>query len=372
MKKQSLLFVVLAIGLAQSSQGFSENLQNLLPDERNSIDVFQKSAPKVVFVSRLTTVVDRILHKKSQVPDGAGTGIIWNDQGYIVTNYHVIEESQNLEVTIDKMKMSAKVVGKEPRMDLAVLKVNSPEAIKYLRAYQPFNFVRLQDLIVGQKTIAIGNPFGLDHSMSKGIISALGRDVPGIGGVTIPNMIQTDAAINPGNSGGPLLSSAGELIGINTTIFSRSGASSGIGFAIPADDVKLVVNQIIKKGRVTLSGIGIHQVSQKDADKMGVREGILIADVVPNSPAASAKLQGTHKDSRGRRVRGDIIMAVNGHHLVDYNDFYNFLKKIKIGEKINLSIQRGNKQMDIAMKTIDVADLPTPVGHKTGYYHTYA
>lgn len=335
---------------------FSLNLDTLLPDERNTVEVFQKSSPKVVYVHRLATVTNSAL-QKMQVPEGAGSGILWDSKGHVVTNFHVINGAEDLAVTIGNMTVPVKVIGAEPRKDIAVLAIKSPQALKSLAAFQPFEIVHLTDLVVGQKAIAIGNPFGLDHSLSKGVISALGRQVPGIGGVTINNMIQTDTPINPGNSGGPLLNSTGQLIGLNTMIYSQSGSSAGVGFAVPADDIQRIVTQIIDHGRVILSGIGIQRVEPNIASKLGINKGILIADVLPNTPAARAKLQGTFRDNWGRILLGDVIVAVNGHAVKDYDQLYHLLSDIKVGEQITLSIQRGNKQMDVKMKTIDIAAL---------------
>lgn len=354
--KISLWLTAFILGGFLVAPSFALNLDTLLPDERNTVDVFQKNSPKVVYVHRLATVTNRSL-QKTHIPDGAGSGIIWDNKGHVVTNFHVINGADDLAITLGNMTVPAKIIGTEPRKDIAVLEIKSPQALNYLKSFQPFDVVHLSDLIVGQKAIAIGNPFGLDHSLSKGVISALGRQVPGIGGVTIHNMIQTDTPINPGNSGGPLLNSAGQLIGLNTMIYSRSGSSAGIGFAVPADDIQRVVAQIINNGRVILSGIGIQRVEPNLANKLGVKKGILIADVLPNTPAAQVKLRGTHRDAWGRIVLGDIIVGVNAHPIANYDALYNMLTEIKVGEQVTISIQRGNKQMDVKMKTIDIAAL---------------
>ncbi|KTC78978.1 S1C family serine protease [Legionella cherrii] len=335
--------------------GHSADVNSLLPDEQNTVKVFHEASPKVVYVHRLATVTNRAAARKMEVPDGAGSGIVWNNNGYIVTNYHVIKGADKLAISLGKLTVPAKVVGSEPRKDIAVLKIESPQALALLKEFKPFEVVRLNDLMVGQKAIAIGNPFGLDHSLSKGVISALGRKVPGIGGVTIRNMIQTDTPINPGNSGGPLLNSAGQLIGMNTMIFSHSGTSAGIGFAVPAEDIDRIVTQIIKNGRVVLSGIGIQSVPPSIARQLGIRKGILIADIIPNTPAAKAHLRATHRDAWGRIVLGDIIVALNGHAVPNYDVLYNMLTEIKVGEQVTVTIQRGNKQMDVKMRTIDIA-----------------
>ena len=357
MLKQRGLWLVLSLFLFTGTKPvFSLNLDTLLPDERNTIEVFQKTSPKVVYVHRLTTVTNQSL-QKAHIPDGAGSGIVWDDKGHVVTNYHVIHGADDLAITLGNVTVPAKVIGTEPRKDIAVLEIKSAKALNHLKSFTPFEIVPLTDLVVGQKAIAIGNPFGLDHSLSKGVISALGRQVPGIGGVTIHNMIQTDTPINPGNSGGPLLNSAGHLIGLNTMIFSRSGSSSGIGFAVPADDIQRIVSQIIDHGRVVLSGIGIQQVEPNIAQRLGVKKGILIADVLPNTPAQRAKLHGTYRDNWGRIILGDIIVAINAQPVKNYDNLYHMLSEIKVGEQVTVSIQRGNKQMDLKLKTIDIASL---------------
>jgi S1-C subfamily serine protease len=355
-KQRSLWILSYIFSFILVTPSFSLNLDTLLPDERNTVTIFQASSPKVVYVHRLATVT-KPSFPKMHVPDGAGSGIIWDDKGHVVTNFHVIKGADDLAITLGNMTVPAKVIGTEPRKDIAVLEIKSPQALASLKSYQPFDIVHLSDLIVGQTAIAIGNPFGLDHSLSRGVISALGRQVPGIGGVTINNMIQTDTPINPGNSGGPLLNSAGQLIGLNTMIYSQSGSSAGIGFAVPADDIQRVVTQIIHHGRVVLSGVGIQRVEPHVALKLGVKKGILIADVLPNTPAAQMKLRGTYRDHWGRIVLGDIIVGINAHPIANYDALYNLFTEIKVGERVTLTIQRGKKQMDVKMKTIDIAAL---------------
>ncbi|WP_415075397.1 S1C family serine protease [Legionella sp.] len=352
MKQRSLWFILCFV---LAFPGYSLDVNVLLPDEQNTVKVFQQASPKVVYVHRLATVTNHLSFKKMEVPDGAGSGIIWDDKGHIVTNYHVIKDADKIAISLGNMTIPAKVVGTEPRKDIAVLKINSTHALNMLKSFKPFEVVHLTDLMVGQKAIAIGNPYGLDHSLSKGVISALGRQVPGIGGVTIRNMIQTDTPINPGNSGGPLLNSAGQLIGLNTMIYSRSGASAGVGFAVPADDIQRIASQIIQHGRVILSGIGVHSIAPNIAQKLGVHKGVLIADVLPDTPASKLNLRPTHRDAWGRIVLGDVIVALNGRAVDDYDALYNQLTDIKVGEKITLSIQRGNRKIDLAMKTIDIA-----------------
>lgn len=328
------------------------NTNELLPNERNTIEIFQKFSPKVVYVHRLAKAPSKSYQK---IPAGAGSGIIWDDKGHIVTNFHVVNGADELTVTLGNMTVPAKVIGKEPRKDLAVLQITAPKALEKLKGFTPFKLDKGNELLVGQKVIAIGNPFGLDHTLTVGVISALGRQVPGAGGVTIRDMIQTDASINPGNSGGPLLDSKGQLIGLNTAIYSNSGSSAGIGFAVGADDIGRIVPQLIQHGRVVLSGIGIQRVEPSIATRLGIKKGILVASVLPHSPAAAVGLRGTYRDGAGHIALGDVIVAINGHPVNSYDALYNLLIDIKVGEPITLTINRQGKQIDYKMKTIDIA-----------------
>lgn len=328
---------------------------DLLAYEKNTIEVFEKSAPAVVYVHRMTAVKNFQIQSIQVVPVGTGSGIIWDNLGHIVTNYHVIQGADLLGVSIGNQIITAKVVGYEPRTDLAVLEITDARALAYIKKIKPFELAKSSELMVGQKTIAIGNPFGFDHSLTMGVISALGRQVPGFGGVSIHNMIQTDASINPGNSGGPLLDSSGRLIGLNTAIYSQSGASAGVGFAVPADELARIVPQIITHGRVLLAGIGIQRFEPSIARRLGVLNGILIADVIPHTPAEDAGLKGTYRDVYGRIQLGDVIVALNGHPVDDYDKLYHLLTQLKIGEWISLTIIRENHEINVKIKTIDIA-----------------
>ncbi|MGQ3892301.1 S1C family serine protease [Legionella sp. CNM-4043-24] len=350
--KTKIAVAALSCLIALSS--WSASINDLLPNERNTVELFKKFSPKVVYVHRMSTVLKRPF-SRVQVPSGAGSGIIWDDKGHIVTNFHVINGAEALSVSIGEVTFPARVVGVEPRKDIAVLAVSSPRALAMLKSFKPFELIHSTDLMVGQQALAIGNPFGLDHSLTVGVISALGRQVPGAGGVTIREMIQTDASINPGNSGGPLLDSKGRLIGMNTAIFSNTGSSAGIGFAVPADDLEHIVPQLINKGRVVLSGIGVQRVEPRLAARFGVTKGIMVADVIPNSPAAKAGLQGTWRDSYGRLHLGDVITAINGKPTNNYDVFYHLLAKVKVGEKIEATVLRQGKTFHIPMRTIDIS-----------------
>jgi S1-C subfamily serine protease len=327
-------------------------------NEKNTIEIFQTFSPKVVYIHRLTRVRKYFSSDLMQhVTTGAGSGIIWDNKGHIVTNYHVTHGADELAVDIGKLTIPAKIVGVEPRKDIAVLAISDLNALKLLRSFTPFEIKHSNDLLVGQKAIAIGNPFGLDHSLTVGVISALGRQVPGFGGVRIQQMIQTDASINPGNSGGPLLDSSGHLIGLNTVIYSNSGASAGIGFAVPADEIERIVPQIITHGRVVLAGIGIQRVDISIASRLGVHKGILIADVIPHTPAAKVGLKGTYRDRYGNINLGDIIIALNAQSIEDYDKLYNLLTHVKVGETVTLTVNRHGRQLKFRIKTIDIAGL---------------
>ena len=332
---------------------YANSPNNLLPSEKNTIDVFQQASPKVVYVQRLATVVNK--RKRMHVSDGTGSGIIWDNAGHVVTNYHVIKGADKLLVNVGDQLVSAKVVGAEPRKDIAVLQIQSPKVLAKLKTFKPFALAPTHELVVGQKAIAIGNPFGLDHTLTIGVISALGREFPGVGGVSIHDVIQTDASINPGNSGGPLLDSQGRLMGLNTAIYSQSGASAGIGFAVPSDDIVRVATQIIKHGRVILAGIGIERTDAEVARHLGVENGILIAKILPNTPASKAGLAVTSRDKWGRTHLGDVIISINNHSVNNYDTFYNVLNAVGVGEEISVTVIRNGKKINHKIKTIDIA-----------------
>lgn len=333
----------------------STSVERFLPSERNTVSVFQEASPKVVYIQRIATVLNRSKHAMMQVADGTGSGIIWDRAGHVVTNYHVIKDASKLDVVIGKRTFHAKVVGAEPRKDIAVLKLTSPKAIAALSDFKPFELAPTSELMVGQKAIAIGNPFGFEHTITTGIISSLGRQFPGVGGVSIHHAIQTDAAINPGNSGGPLLDSQGRLIGLNTAIFSQSGNSAGIGFAVPSDDIVRIVPQLIQHGRVVLAGIGIERVDESTAQKLGVQRGVLVGGVLPNTPAEKAGLHPTLRNQWGRVILGDVIIEANQRKIRNYDDFYNLLSEMRVGEDITVTVKHHAKVRTIRLKTIDIA-----------------
>ena len=316
----------------------------LLGDEKNTIEIFSKASPMVVFIHNLAYVSDFFAMNVTEVQRGTGSGFIWDNTGHIVTNFHVVQKADRIAVSMsDGKDYPAKVVGVEPRKDIAVLKIQ-----KQLKFPKPINqtLTDSSTIKVGQKAIAIGNPFGLDHTLTTGVISALGRSFPSIGGVTIRDMIQTDAAINPGNSGGPLLDSRGYLLGMNTAIYSKSGASAGIGFAVPANTINRVVTQLIKYGKVIQPSIGFSRLDDSVAQYLGIK-GVIIGEIFPGTPAKKANLRGTRRTRRGEIQLGDVIIAIDEHKVENYDDLFNALEKYKIGDKVTLQYWRNKKKASV-------------------------
>jgi S1-C subfamily serine protease len=275
---------------------------------------------------------------------------VWDDAGHIVTNFHVIKGARKLLVTLqDQSTHEAEVRGAEPRKDIAVLHIDVPKE-KLHPITRPAKALELE---VGQKTIAIGNPFGLDHTLTVGVVSALGRSVDGIGGVEIRDMIQTDAAINPGNSGGPLLDSQGRLIGMNTAIYSKSGTSAGVGFAVHINTILRVVPQIIKTGHAEQVGLGIRiDPEQRFERRAGVR-GVVVISVEPGTPAAKAGLAGLTQAVDGISL-GDVIIGIGGEKVDDYDDLYNALDKRKVGDEVEVEVMRSRKVTKLKVQLIRV------------------
>ena len=308
-----------------------------IENEKNTISITRKNIHSVVNVAGSKQARIWFDPDPIDIPSGAGSGIVWDDKGHIVTNYHVIGRSDSFFISFhqDQKQYPAKIIGVEPKKDIAVLKL-----IKRPDKLVPLKTGHSHSLVVGQKAISIGNPFGLDSTVTEGIVSALGRKIDGVGGVKIHGMIQTDAAINPGNSGGPLLNSRGQLIGMNTLIYSRSGSSAGVGFAVPVDTIKQIVPQLIKYKKVIRPVLGIYmdEYFQKRIDR-----GILIKAVIKDGPAHKAGLQGMGQDRYQRRILGDIILKIDNHAVNNLNDIYHILEKYKIGDKVSISYLRGKK-----------------------------
>jgi S1-C subfamily serine protease len=319
-----------------------------IEDERNTIGIFRALAPSTVFVTQTRLVLD-FLGDAQEVPAGSGSGFVWDEDGHVVTNFHVVEGARSLTVTFQNQKtFDATVVGVEPRKDIAVLKVAAPRDL-----LKPVVVSQHVSLEVGQKAVAIGNPFGLDHTLTTGVISALGRQVQGVGGVTIRDMIQTDAAINPGNSGGPLLDSSGQLVGMNTMIYSKSGAYAGIGFAVPATTIARVVPQIIAKGHAEQLGFQIKIDPLGRLERRFAIRGVVVLAVPPGGAAESAGMKGITQTSDGL-VLGDVIVGVNDDKVDDFDDLYNLLDQRRAGDKVNVKVRRRGDVTTLPMEVVVV------------------
>jgi len=317
---------------------------DLMADEHHVVTLFERSSPSVVFITTLGAVRGPRGWGVQMAPQGAGSGFMWDDEGHIVTNFHVIAEASEAVVTLaDGSEHPARLVGAAPDQDLAVLKIDAPK--DKIRAL-PLGSSK--DLKVGQFTMAIGNPFGLDQTLTTGIVSALDREMESMSGRTIYGVIQTDAAINPGNSGGPLLDSAGRLIGVNTAIKSPSGSSAGIGFAVPVDTVNRIVPQLVKFGRAARPGLGVMLAGAGASDRFGVK-GVVVRGVSPGSPAERAGIAGIQQDRMGRVRLGDVITALDGKPVKDASDVSRYLDDKAVGERISVELDRNGDK-----RTIDV------------------
>jgi len=306
--------------------------------EKSTVTLFRQASPSVVHITAIAVQRDLFTLKPYQIPEGTGSGFIWDTTGNIITNFHVIQNADAAQVTLaDQSNWKAKLVGAAPDKDLAVLKIDAPA-----NRLPAIPVGTSKDLQVGQSVFAIGNPFGLDQSLTTGVISALGREIESVTRRPIQGVIQTDAAINPGNSGGPLLDSAGRLIGVNTAIYSPSGASAGIGFAIPVDTVNRIVPELIRYGKVTRPGIGVQIAEDQIAERLGVT-GVLVVDVVPGSAAAKAGLRPTRREVSGRVRLGDVITAIDGKKVLSPNDLFLILENYKVGASVNVSLLREGK-----------------------------
>lgn len=309
---------------------------DLAEDEEATVKLFQEASKSVVFIT--TSQVGRdFFFNVLEIPKGSGSGFVWDEQGHVVTNYHVVSGASRVKVTLpDHSTWSAEVVGESPERDLAVLKVAAPAG-----RLPPLLVGKSGDLQVGRKVFAIGNPFGLDQTLTTGIVSGLGRQLRSEIGV-MEDLIQTDAAINPGNSGGPLLDSAGLLIGVNTAIYSPSGTSAGVGFAIPVDTVQRVVPQLINHGRVLVPDIGVRYAPDQITQRLGL-EGVMIVDIEPGGAAAEAGLRGLQRGDDGDILLGDLIVAVDGEKVSEVNELLKLLEKHEIGDSVQLIITRNAK-----------------------------
>ncbi len=351
-----------AIGVAPhvvlSGELPGRSASGLMPDEEALIAIYKAVSPGVVHIT--STVLSQDFFFRVVPERGTGSGFMVDDKGLILTNNHVVENAESLEVTLaDKSKVAAKLVGRDPENDIAVIRVNVPR--------EKLTPLRLGDsslLHVGQMAIAIGNPFGLDRTITRGVVSAVGRSFKSDSGRSIRNVIQTDAAINPGNSGGPLLNSRGEVIGINAAIFTPSGGSVGIGFAVPVNTAKNILPQLVARGRAShpwlgISGMDINPTVAK-ALSLPAGEGVMIAQVIPNGPAARAGLRGSQRRVRVGNfmvnVGGDIIQTMDGEKIATIDDLTAFLdERKKVGDEVRVDVLRDGRPHTV---TVRLGELP--------------
>lgn len=302
--------------------------------ELHTIRLFEAAAPSVCYITTSTLRRSFFSRDVSEIPSGSGSGFVWDRQGHVITNYHVVQNASRATVTLgDGSAYEAVLVGKAPEKDLAVLKIDAPAG-----ALTRIPLGSSEDLRVGQSVYAIGNPFGLDRTLTTGVVSALDREINSVAGVPILGAIQCDAAINPGNSGGPLLDSQGRLIGVNTAIYSPSGASAGIGFSIPVDIVKLVVPDLIRYGQVRRPTLGIELTRP-----LRNVEGVTIYSVIEGGAADRAGLVGLSRDGYGSLVLGDIITSINGRPVRSANDLYLELERYEPGESVEVGHLREDR-----------------------------
>jgi len=318
---------------------------DLAADEQSTIEIFREASPSVAYIANLANVRRGFSFDFSQVQQGTGSGFIYDVDGYIVTNYHVLERSDAVRVVLaDHSSWDARFVGAAPDKDLAVLKIDAPpERLK------PIRLGTSSDLQVGQKVFAIGNPFGLDQTLTVGVVSALGRQIRSVTGRPIRDVIQTDAAINPGNSGGPLLDSAGRLIGVNTQIASPSGASAGIGFAVPVDIVRRVVPELIRHGKVVRPGLGVILAPDSWTREFGL-QGAMLGDVVEGSAAAAAGLRGMRSTLDGRVFPGDVIVGVGDKPISNSYDLYDALESSQVGDIVEVKYVRDGDVLTVSVR----------------------
>lgn len=306
--------------------------------ETATIRLFEECAPAVVYINTSKVQRDYWSRNVMEIPAGTGSGFVWDQNGHIVTNYHVVKGASSVKVTLsDQSTFDAIIVGADPDKDLALLKIDPGQAV-----LTPIKVGTSKDLRVGQSVYAIGNPFGLDQSLTTGIISAVGREIKAQTGRPIKDVIQTDAAINPGNSGGPLLDSSGRLIGVNTMIYSPSGASAGIGFSIPVDEVNWTITDMLNEEKRPI--IGVTLVPAQYTARMDV-DGAVILEVSEGSPAAKAQLEGTRRDFNGAILWGDAIIKVDSYTIKSNDDLIESLQNYKPGDSVNLTILRNGRKV---------------------------
>ncbi len=329
---------------AEASPMHEEDVAGLRPEELHTINLFEKASVSVAFITTSNFRYNIFSHSTTEVQRGTGSAFIWDRQGHIITNYHVIQGADKAMVTLANGKSyPASLVGQAPEKDLAVLQIDAPAEV-----LKPIPVGRSANLRVGQSVYAIGNPYGFDQTLTTGVISALGREIQSVAGIPIRDVIQTDAAINPGNSGGPLLDSSGKLIGVNSAIYSPSGSSAGIGFSIPVDVVSKVVPDLIKYGKIRRPYTGIELASDYAHHRLGI-DGALVLQVEDGSPAERAGFRATRYNRRGELILGDIITAVNGQPIHSRSDFILELEKYQSGDELRIELLRGEQKEELRL-----------------------
>lgn len=329
----------------------SSGAVNLADSEARTIELFRVTSPSVVHITTSKVSRDFFSMNVQEIPQGSGTGFVWDKSGHIVTNNHVIQNADVAMVAFDdQTSFPAKLVGVAPDKDLAVLRIDAPA-----ERLRPIPRGVSADLEVGRTALAIGNPFGLDQTLTTGVISALGREIKSDSGIPIKDVIQTDAAINPGNSGGPLLDRSGQLIGVNTAIYSPSGAYAGIGFAIPVDTVRWVVPELIEHGRIIRPGIAITVASDSMSKRFKLPPGVLILDVPERSMAAKAGLLPTRRTRFGDIVLGDIITKVDAMDVSSTSDLTLIFENYESGDTVSVTVLRQGRevQVPVELETLD-------------------
>jgi len=311
-------------------------------DEQATIDAFSKFSRSVVHITSLETRRDRMTLDVSEIPQGTGSGFVWDQDGHIVTNFHVVQMGDRATVTLnDNSTYPATIVGYAADKDIAVLRIDAPP-----QKLLPLPVGQSSTLKVGQKVLAIGNPFGLDQTLTTGIVSGLGREIKGVTGHPISDVIQTDASINPGNSGGPLLDSSGRLIGMNTAIYSPSGANAGIGFAVPVDAINSIVPQLLKYGKLIRPGLGLSLLSDNFSMRQGI-DGVVIKSVIPGGAAAQAGIVGLKQVEPGTIRIGDVIVKVDTFDIHTESDLYRALDSHKVGDVIDVVLESQGRRRTV-------------------------
>lgn len=316
---------------------------DLASDENSTVELFSEVSGSVVHITSLESRQSRLRMNVLEIPQGTGSGFMWDKSGHVVTNFHVLQNADHAEVTLnDNTVWRGEIVGVAPDKDLAIIKIDAPSD-----RLRPIKLGTSHNLQVGQKAFAIGNPFGLDQTLTTGVISGLGREIKSVTKRPIYDVIQTDTAINPGNSGGPLLDSAGRLIGVNTAIYSPSGAYAGIGFAVPVDTVNRIIPQLITSGKVVRPGLGINIGSDAQAQKLGI-DGVLIIEVPQGTAASSAGLTGIRASSSGSRwVLGDVIIGIDDNPVRTSSDLFRILDQREVGDTVKLEVERDGERRSV-------------------------